>query len=530
MSRKNEFSRTLAFVSLIIFLLTLISLSQSVSAIDSVQIYSDAKNINMCNFNISSYNIYLCNPTHTSQVVQIKAVGSGAKFLTFSKDLVLLKPNETEIVTVFLNPNNKLGVYSTKLEFVINDKIIKELDQTFNFKTCRTFNFTVSPLSTCYNNQSNLKIIVGNERASMLNLKIRFHGKTYRDSLAPLEQKILMIPTTYKKLGNFSERITLEDETTGYKQSALVEVNVSSCGQNMSSPWKRILTKIHNKMGAFASFIGSNSTTKTHKWKINLIVFLVVLIILLIVLLILKYKNEKEEHKSIEEPAVEVIQAEPGVGVQNSKSEDHEESKEGKGEKEGNVEVEKVEVNKLLKAKGSSESKLETDQEILSKKPYYKSVMNKIRESHLHGLKVGMKVLLIALVIILLVAFIKFGVSHIRTGNLNLTVNTTLNTTRNITNVSNATTNLSVKEPSHAKNLTITIYKRVKSFIKDYWTYFAIGIVLSILLIIYCNHKAYPCWGEKIQEVKEREVKSKSYHKTKRKSRKKSKKTKKSKK
>ncbi len=517
-----------------IFILSISSLPQLTKAqTSSVDIYSDSKIISLCNFNITDYTLYFNNLGDSAQVVQIIPEGSGAEFITLSNDLLLLKPHEKETVKVFLNPDNKVGTYKTKLEFIINNKQIKELTQTYIFKTCRTFNASVEPsITACYKNKTSINLNIKNERSEILNLLIKYHNRKYSVAVAPLDSINTTVFWEYKKVGNFTDKIILEDEATKYSTTKDFHVEVKPCGAKFFS----LSTFVSSSFRKSSQFI-----IKWWRW-ILLIVLLIVLIIL-IILAIRRYKHKREEETKNKgnneekiEPVLDVIQGETDIKeVEKAKKPIVNEEKEvenNKVEKEEHKAEEAKEANFAIKNKNKKENEEKEERikasEVLAKEPYYKRVIKRITFSadsntnrKINWWKLLLMILTIIIVLVLIILGIKYLVQHpIRLNASNSTVNSA-NTTQNITQ-SSAQTQINTTNSTY--NTTLGVNKNyfslsfinLKPFIRSVWSfillykwYFLIGIIISIILISYCNQKGYPCSGKKIERKREELVFSK---------------------
>ncbi len=501
---------TFAFTILIFSLLSLNSANAQTS---SVNIYSDSKIISLCNFNITDYTLYFNNAGDSAQVVQIIPKGSGAEFITLSNDLLLLKPHEKETVKVFLNPNNKIGTYKTTLEFVINNKEIKELTQTYIFKTCETFNASVEPfVKTCYKNKTGVNLNVKNERNEILNLIIKYQNKEYSLTVAPLDSVNTTVYGDYKKIGNFTDKIILEDEATKYSTTKHFNVEVNPCGAKFFS----LSAFISSSLRKFLQFI-------IRWWKWILLIIILIILLILVILAIKRYKHKKEEAEIIRkgkekiEPVLDVIQGETDI-KEVEKAKEPEEKKTEETEKEERAEETKEAgfvVNKKEDEEGEKEKELRKEEEekikpseVLAKEPYYKRVIKKItfnsgNSNHKTNWWKILLVIFVILALFLLVVFVIFAHHTVKFKILNSSVNPTQQTQVNITNTTQSANTTSKSQFSLSFIHLKPFFKGVWSFILLYKGYFLIGVIISILLILYCNQKGYPCKGEKIRRVKE---------------------------
>lgn len=560
--RKSSNGIMLLTLFLVITLILSFSSVLAKAQTSPVNIYSDSKAINLCNFNITDYTLYFNNLGDSAQVIQIIPEGSGANFITLSNNLLLLKPYEKETVKVFLNPNNKVGTYRITFKFIINNKVVKELTQTYVFKTCETFNASIEhSVTTCYKNKTSVNLNIKNERNEVLNLLIKYQNKEYMVVAAPFDSINTTVFGEYKKIGSFTDKIILEDETTKYSLTKEFNVNVNPCGAKFFS------------LSAFISSSFKKSSQFIIKWwKWILLVILLIILIILIILAIRRYKHKKEEeiknkgnNEEKIEPVLDVIQGETDLKeVEKAKKPEvnHNEEKKSEEAKEASFVLEKRAEEERINAS-----------EVLAKEPYYKRVIRRTFGSReRNGKRVSwwrIIFIMFALIIILLLVIlgIRYLIYHpLRINNpLNLTGNNTNGTIQNITHnatqpthsvnstnasainntVQNTTTNATLNSTalnqtanSTSNNLNAQFSLNLKPLFKDVWgfillykIYFLIGIIISIILILYCSQKGYPCRGKKIRRVKGTTAKSieKTAKKTKRKAKKAGRKKKKSK-
>ena len=449
-------------------LIFLSSLATANSDISSVNIYSNHKTIESCNFGVSSYLLYFENPTDTPVVVQITPEGAGASFVTLSQNTLLLSPGDKETVSVFVNPNNKAGNYTVKFFFTLNDEFYKELSQNFVFTHCKTFNVNLSNASVCYENKSNITFQVTNLRKESLNIRVSFNRHHYDASVAPLYTENLTLPYTARALRNVTNNLVVEDKETGYAYESKLNINVLPCGF-VQQP-----SVIIKAFKWFKNFVLT-------QWRIIFVILLIILVILIIIWALRK-RNLKNK-----EPAVEVIQAVPDLS----------------------------EVKKAKKEE--KETKKETIE--LSKKPYYESALTTERKSIFKN-KIFWTIVAVIVLIIIGALFIHFGILNRTPSNVTNATNITkisivingttvkgvVNATENVSAVPVNSTSLSSKLFGSLKNSWIDTWK----FMKIYKYYFIWGVIIAIIIIFILNSTYNKETEEPKTEKKESVRKNKS--------------------
>ncbi len=490
MNYKEKKIHSSHFIFLLSLFVLIILAVSDVSAY--TEIYSNAKTISSCNFELSSYSLFFNNHNPYPVVINIQKKGTASGFLFISKNDFVLAPNQSDEVSVFVNPRFKTGTYYSNLIFTINSVNANkkmELSQKFVFTHCKTLEF-IQPeqINVCYNNRTNISIKVSNLLNTSLPVEISMGRNKFTSEIKPGGNASFSLSKVYKRIGNMTETIEVKDLLTGYTDKKQVDVVVNSCGY----------VSLGGRISKF--FIGLGHFF-VRFWKYILIGIILLIILILIIFSFRRYIRINHLYKGYKRkestPEIEIVS----------------------GEKEAKAEKEKV-SNKPKKAKRPKKSKKEMI------KAYYESVVMKesnwtkfnrfVREHR----KILTALFIIVLIVVLFL-ILRFGFrgyyynysvfklkntlhriwsSHpnsLNSTNLSSVNNshalnyTSVNTTTNTGNVTANTTNQTYStlstSMSKLKQGLSSVLSSLKTWFVLYLNYILVGFVILIFLIVTFN-------------------------------------------